>query len=349
MLALTCMLLSSCNNELDEQQVAITDETNTVFRQSDGILMFDNEAAFLEAVEKVRNNEVGTASFTRSASGEEFISLFREFDQAMTEADDYYQREGGYEEFKVKFPNLYYPEYEEDYAAFLPVSDEAIAKLLNQQGKVIIAGKEIDMRDVFSYEKIQELGLGMPENVNVDVEENPNTRAFTDIKYLTLDKENMNKKRKAWITLRGIEVSDKNSKDGSKVKLGRVDLCFRKKGAVHWYNGKMTSRGYWYSTNGVRTSITSQGLKELEYSPHKYYVSASRYYQTIKPSEVDKIKLEFACGEDYPKYSFTGIYTVDINHLMSLDNGTGFGEDLASFLVNWGLWLIPVAVTIILL
>jgi hypothetical protein len=160
---------------------------------------------------------------------------------------------------------------------------------------------------------------------------------------------NKNKKRKAWITLRGIEVSDKNSKDGSKVKLGRVDLCFRKKGAVHWYNGKMTSRGYWYSTNGVRTPITSQGLKELEYSPHKYYVSASRYYQTIKPSEVDKIKLEFACGEDYPKYSFTGIYTVDINHLMSLDNGTGFGEDLASFLVNWGLWLIPVAVTIILL
>ena len=47
LLALTCMLLSSCNNELDEQQVAITDETNTVFRQSDGILMFDNEAAFV--------------------------------------------------------------------------------------------------------------------------------------------------------------------------------------------------------------------------------------------------------------------------------------------------------------
>ncbi|MDD3956944.1 MAG: hypothetical protein PHG77_11265, partial [Proteiniphilum sp.] len=51
--AIACMLLPSCNNELDEQQVAITDETNTVFRQSDGILMFDNEAAFLEAVEKV--------------------------------------------------------------------------------------------------------------------------------------------------------------------------------------------------------------------------------------------------------------------------------------------------------
>lgn len=46
------MLLSSCNNELDEQQVAITDETNTVFRQSDGILMFDNEAAFLKLSKK---------------------------------------------------------------------------------------------------------------------------------------------------------------------------------------------------------------------------------------------------------------------------------------------------------
>ncbi|ULB34959.1 MULTISPECIES: hypothetical protein [Proteiniphilum] len=347
LLALTCMMLSSCNNELDESQIAIINETNTVFKQSDGILTFDNEADFRKAVETMRNNQSETTTFTRSASGEGFTSIYDEFDEAMNEADDYYQREGGYEEFKLKFPNLYYPEHGEDYAAFLPVSDEAVAKLLNQQGKVIIAGEEKDLRDVDSYEKIQELGLGMPEYENTD--ENPSTRAFTDIKYLTLSKEKMNKKRKAWITLRGIEVSDKKSKDGSKVKLGRVDLCFRKKGAVHWYNGKMTSRGYGYTKEGYRRPIKSQELKELEYSPHKYYVSASRYYQTINPSELDYLKLEFRCGEDYPKYSFTGFYTVDINHLMSLNNGTGFGEDLASFLVNWGLWLIPVAVTIILL
>ncbi len=43
----------------------------------------------------------------------------------------------------------------------------------------------------------------------------------------------------------------KKSKDGSKVKLGRVDLCFRKKGAVHWYNGKMTSRGIWIHKRGL--------------------------------------------------------------------------------------------------
>lgn len=43
------------------------------------------------------------------------------------------------------------------------------------------------MRDVSSYEKIQELGLGMPEN------EVPSTRAFTDIKVLdTSDKQHMN-------------------------------------------------------------------------------------------------------------------------------------------------------------
>ncbi len=143
----------------------------------------------------MRNNQSETTTFTRSASGEGFTSIYDEFDEAMNEADDYYQREGGYEEFKLKFPNLYYPEHGEDYAAFLPVSDEAVAKLLNQQGKVIIAGEEKDLRDVDSYEKIQELGLGMPEYENTD--ENPSTRAFTDIKYLTLSKEKMNKKKKS--------------------------------------------------------------------------------------------------------------------------------------------------------
>lgn len=68
MLALICILLSSCNNELEEKQIAIPDEGQTIVAQSGGVLSFDNEAAFGEAVEKVRNNETSVALLTRSKS-----------------------------------------------------------------------------------------------------------------------------------------------------------------------------------------------------------------------------------------------------------------------------------------
>lgn len=328
LLALTCIMLSSCNNELDEK-VAITDETNTVFKQSDGILSFDSEADFMKAVEALRNNEPGAATSTRSASSEEFISIYDEFKRAMAEADDYYQREGGYEEFKIKFPNLYYPEYGEDYAAFLPVSDESVAKLLNQQGKVIIAGNEKDMRDVSSYEKIQELGLDMPEKDAVN--EDPTTRAFTDMKYLgTEEKDKMNDKRKAWITLRGI----KDDKGG---KIGRVDLCFRKKGVIGWYNGQMTSISY--VMEGNKRVNYNGGMKDLEYSPHKYSVA---YRAKNNNGERFGYKtFYFECGHDYPKYSFTGIFGTDVDALVNKDNGTGTGEDIAAFFKDHP-FLIPV-------
>lgn len=120
---------------------AMTYTTETVFTQSNAILSFTNEEEFLSLVNLIRNGESRYTIQTRSSSAENFISLYDEFEQAKAEADEYYQRNGGYEEFKVKFPNLFYPEYGEDYAAFLPVSDEAVAKLLNQQGKVIIGGR----------------------------------------------------------------------------------------------------------------------------------------------------------------------------------------------------------------
>lgn len=234
------VIFAAC--EKNELNVPVTSEESA---NETNILSFANEAEFQAMVTKIRNNETVTSSKLRSASTESsgFISIFDEYDEAMSVADEYYTREGGYEEFKKRFPNLYYPEYGEDYAAFLPVSDEAIAKLLNKEGKVIIGGEEKDMRDVSSYEKIQELGLGIPNIENIPATRFTGLSPVIDPSFpynviLTTSKETINSRRMMWVTLRGIE-KDVFNLTYAKVKDARVDFCWRKKGTLGWYNGKL--------------------------------------------------------------------------------------------------------------
>lgn len=292
---------------------------NHVSPTSVSILSFDSEADFLAVVQAIRDGEEFSSPLTKSSGTAEFKSLFDEYNQAMNEADDYYQREGGYEEFKAKYPNLYFPEYGEDYAAFLPVSDEAVAKLLNLDGKVRIAGTDVDYRDVDSYERIVELGLGMPE---YEYLANPETKAFSDIVTLTEDRQTVNAKRKAWITRRGIKFHEASA------KIGRVDLCFRKKGFLGWYNGKMISRSY-----SMTRSFSGAFRKEY----HPFYFndnSPHRYVAAFRPIEATTSNfgvktLFFECGEDEPEYSFTGSFTLNLDALLDLNNGPGFWESIS--------------------
>lgn len=333
MLTLTCILLSSCNNELEEKQIAIPDEEQTIVAQSGGILSFDNEAAFWEAVEKVRNNEISVALLTRSTSEDDFLSLYREFDQAMEEADNFYQRAGGYEEFKQKFPNLYYPQYNDDYSAYLPVSDEAIAKLVNPQGKVIINGDERDMRDVFSYEKLQELGLAIPDETgtvslralpinNVIDPTIPYYRALTEVK------KDITSKRKMWVTVRGIERNAPNNLPFTKIKEARIDVCFRKKGALGWYNGKLY--GYPMIVDLNKTKYTLD--RKYEYSPMKFTVMMEFTARLNDFPSHSPLDLYVRFESDQKDHDFTAVYPANLKQILQLNNGDGFWESLSGLL-----------------
>lgn len=310
--------IAACNKVDDSVLVSSKDS-----EQSESILSFEDENAFQAALVDIRRNGDNAPRIITRAGGSDFVSLYDEFDQAMTEADDYYQREGGYEEFKAKFPDLYYPEYKEDYSAFLPVSDEDVAKLLNRQGKVLIAGEERDFRDVWSYDKIVELGLGMPEASAEMIQ----TKAPTlPVNYfiLTLDKQTVNKKRQAWITLRGINVREETFQ----AKIGRVDLCYRKKGALGWYNGKMSSYSYMFR-NDIQYYYDG-GPKNLEYSPHKYSVASRPINATSSNFGVQTYY--FHCYADDTEYNFDAKFTTDVDALLDKNNGTGIGEDAVVFL-----------------
>lgn len=306
----TAMVMVSCNkmDNVAKDEIA---EATTSSDSNSSILSFDSEKDFLAAVQSVRSGNIVSGVATKSTGIEDFRSLYDEFTQAMEEADDYYQREGGYEEFKAKFPDLYYPEYGEDYAAFLPVSDEAIAKLLNTDGLVKIAGKDIDYRDVWTYEKIRELGLAMPDD------EYFYTKALSDKYQLTEEKQQINDKRKAWVTLRGYVA------DELRQKIGRVDLCFRKKGVLGWYNGKMESSSYMI-INGLRYDYE---VSANSASPHRYIAAWRGMHETT--SHLGTKRIGFECGNDEPAYSFTGWIDVDLDALLDKNNGPGFWESLS--------------------
>lgn len=109
--------------------------------------------------------------------------------------------------------------------------------------------------------------------------------------------------------------------------LARVDVCFRKKGWVGWYNGKITSDAR--LSKGQKSIYLETKLEE--YSPHKYLVLSSddATLEVLKNTPVPPV--EFKVNFDRGKYAFTGVAQVDYNKLAKLQNGLGFIE-------NWKKW-----------
>lgn len=131
-------------------------------------LALSSENELQDLVSKLKNNqyvstrqsaEVVTNKGNESLSIDGFTSLYDVFVDAMMNAESYYDREGGYEEFKEKYSTLYFPETEDDISAYLPVSDPYLSKFLNKDGEIIIAGETINMKDISSYEQLEELNL----------------------------------------------------------------------------------------------------------------------------------------------------------------------------------------------
>lgn len=326
--ALMATFVACERNELLDAVKSDNQETETVKQNELSILTFNSEDDFYSTVENIR--KMGYSNVKTRSTLQNFKSIYDEYDEAMSVADDYYTREGGYEEFKQQFPNLYYPEHGEDYAAFLPVSDEAIAKLLNKEGKVIIDGVERDFKDVSTYEKLEELGLAMPSQT-----ESSSTR-FTGLSpvidpsipynvILTTSKKDINSKRRMWVTLRGIE-KETMSLPYPTLKEARVDFCFRKKGKLGWYNGKL----YGYPTIVILDKTQFPLERKYEYSPMKFPVMrefTAKINDFPDKSPLD-IYIRFESKETYA--DFTAVYPANLKDILKLNNGDGFWEKFSA-------------------
>lgn len=328
-------LFSCGNEELVENETGI----NKLKEDKVNILSFSDEIEFFNSVETIRKSDNNSIETRSGTIGSNFHSLFDEYQQALDEADLYYQSEAGYKEFKAKYPSLYFPEYKDDYSAYLPVSDESISKLLNNEGKVLIEGKEKDFRDVFSYDKIKELGLAIPFIDNPEIEIpvvkesdipiieikypgsvlNSNFNPQIDTTFTRVDQfaggldgsesfpfYNSSKKTKLWVNS---YIWNSNVHHGYLSLY--ITVSFRKKGFLGvWYNGKASSNAWlesltYYHRDAPSDITITDNLPRIAKNRR-----ALRPDENVNPTYSHNKKsshsYEFGLGS-YPSYCFVGV------------------------------------------
>lgn len=229
-------------------------------KASNYALHFKDEATYTNAIRHFEAQRFVQPSLRRSLAKESiksnsivdlptgFYSLEDVYVEAMKEAESYYERLGGYEQFKAKYTCLYFPEKEGDYSAFRPVSSKAVARLVNPEGYVVIGDRILNKKDIFSYEQLKELELTMPED------KDENQLRSSGGEELEIDgmspKYNDRRDRKVWVSVTGNRAY-KN-----------FEVCFRKKGLLGvWYN-------YWSETE---LKIRSQNPPEPPLPPLYYW------------------------------------------------------------------------------
>lgn len=159
-----------CNNNDEATVMNTTKEYLNILgievELKDNTLSFKNEVELQELIDLskkqiTKTRLVGDGTFLEindnSWKIDGFKSLYDIFVEAMNDADSYYDREGGYEEFKEKYSPLYFPEVMNDYSAFLPVSDANLARFLNKNGEILINDKIVNMKNLSSYAQLENL------------------------------------------------------------------------------------------------------------------------------------------------------------------------------------------------
>ena len=152
----------SCTNELIDVESSKSEvKTKAMSFETiileDSILNFADNSALENALSDIEN-------VSGLLKKEGFKSLYNVFDDAMGDADNYYDTKEHYEEFKVKYASLYFPEYGDDYSAYLPVSNLKLAHLANKNGFIKINGQLINCKDISSYAQLDGLGLTPPND-----------------------------------------------------------------------------------------------------------------------------------------------------------------------------------------
>ncbi len=257
-------------------------------------LRFKDDAAFTAAIRELEHQQFAQATvgsiqspisvkLRRAASSpiafpSQFRSLEDVYTDALMEAESYYERVGGYEEFKEKYSCLYFPEEEGDYSAFRPVSNIVVARLVNPEGYVVIGNKIVNKRDIFTYGQLKKMGLTMPEEKS-EVRIGVNTSSLEVNKLST--KYNDRRDRKLWVNVN--RKADKFH-DHDNVYMFfpymEVEVCFRKKAAFGvWYN-------YYSSTSLTLRGELSDVKYKSGYSSHDYqWRGIPRFFSTLATVE----------------------------------------------------------------
>lgn len=268
--------LTSCNNE-DETNVLGKQEVSKMItiagkeiENVNGTLSFKNE----DDLKEIARNLISFVP-TKSIDGalsvdysqveklreNGFTSIYDVFENAMNDVDSYYDREGGYEEFKAKYSSLFFPEVGDDISPYLPMSDKQLSMLADANGEVLISNQKVSLKDVTTYQQLKDLGVTPPDGIALAAERGGTVSGTNSIPSTRVGDN------KVWIN------THYKKKDGS-IPVVCVEVCFRKKYWLGWSNHNSNTTGYLKGEGGLKMyrgkdheSITAkQG-----FSSHDYY------------------------------------------------------------------------------
>lgn len=253
----TATLFISCNNNSMDEVLnnPPTSPTSEEKGNSDNYGTPGKTFSMLEfATETDFKLAVGNPKAVLTRASQNFKSLYDEYDAAWEVEESYYETDEKYEEFKQMFPHLYFPEYEDDYSFYLPISDENIAKLVNPEGNVLIGGEVRNYIDIKTPERLLELGQLCPApSSDIQTRTLDHTTVFLNsIPTQTNDRND----RRMYVT------SSMGSVQGRNAVL--VTINFRKKGPRHWkkYRSTGTLVGTFNFAQGKSYVFTTASTKE---------------------------------------------------------------------------------------
>lgn len=183
----------------------------------------------------------------------EISSIVQEYEKAMTEAESYYDRAGGYEEFKLKYSNLYFPEEGEDFGAYMPFKDESSAFIANENGRYMVGDKIESLAKIETYTDLIESGRADVNNETVD---DVDMSLYNNLKVVS--------------GLKG------NSPD----ELDKCYASFVDAGTWFWQKGKVGDNSYRHSTGWRR-----YGDRKIKVNFEK--IAKRKYWALVLPGGFD--------------------------------------------------------------
>lgn len=245
------LAIENGNNTKVEKDIEVVKISNGLrsLESGDGselVLKFRNETVYNQTMVKLdAMSEYERIEWLQSFDG--FKSLRLIYEEAMEEATFLDESETAYMAFKGKYDKyLYFPMYEEDYGAYMPVSNRSEATLVNGYGIVIVGDKTKILKDIETYEDLQKTGQAYYDEKN---ESMLMTRAVTaETIYNIRNRYIGEEQNSGWDTRSsrklqvkfGLQGDGKVAPNPFTLKL-HLEVSFRKKTWVGWVNYSTTT------------------------------------------------------------------------------------------------------------
>lgn len=283
-------LISDEPNNLDsDADIEVVKISSNDLKSSDNsnideyVLKFKNEDVLNKTIEKL---EVLSPKekLEWSNNFNNFNSLNSLYEQAMLEADSLDFTEDEYNAFKKKYGEyLYFPEYIDDYGAYLPSANKDYSSIANMNGKILVGNEFREIEKITTYEELQDYGLAYysKEEEHSEIETRSSskvtwneikTSAHTEEFSSGWNKVGNGKKIQVKFGIRNMMVRDKGI-------CFHTEVSFRKKGFLgRWYN--------YSSETSIKVKVQSEyipdsvaiDIDKILNTPNAYYGYDTQYY-----------------------------------------------------------------------